>query len=127
MIREEDKKWIYLGVENDFYHYIKQEVSKKSFKNINTCCNYFEERMLLQLSEEIKLEYRHLSWKDIYIIIIFIYYAFILNEQYNDPFTFGILRDLTKNHREVKYIIFEISSSDKSYAKKIRKTLFCFL
>jgi len=127
MISEEDKKWIYLGVENDFYHYIKQEVSKESFKNINTCCNYFEERMLLQLSEEIKLEYRHLSWKDIYIIIIFIYYAFILNEQYNDPFTFNILRDLTKNHREVKYIIFEISGSNKLYAKKIRKTLFCLL
>ena len=127
MIREEDKKWIYLGVENDFYYYLKQQVSKESFKNINTCCTYSEEKLLLKLSEEIKLEYRHLSWKDIYIIIIFIYYAFILNEQYNDPFTFNILRDLTKNHREVKYIIFEISGSNKLYAKKIRKTLFCLL
>lgn len=125
MISEEDKKWIYLGVENDFYYYIKQVVSKDSFINLNTCCNYSEEKLLLKLSEEIKLEYRHLSWKDIYIIIIFIYYALILNEQYNDPFTFAIIKCLTKNYKEVKYIIFEISGSNKPYAKKIRKTLFC--
>jgi len=120
------KKWIYLEVENKFYYYLKKTVHSDLFKDLNTCCNYSEEEMLFELSEEIKLEYQNAQWKDIYIAIIFLYYALILNEQLCDPFTFSILKKMTKNHQKVYDIIIDIATSDKEYAKKIRRSIFHF-
>ena len=126
MIKIDDKKWIYLEVENKFYYYLKKTLDRDSFKDLNTCCSYSEEEMLFELSEEIKLEYPDSSWKDIYIVIIFVYYALLLNEQVCDPFTFAILPKMTKNHKKVHDIIIEVATSGKEYATKIRRTIFHF-
>lgn len=120
------KKWIYLEVENKFYYYLKKIVDSDSFKDLNTCCNDSEEKMLFKLSEEIKFEYPDVRWKDIYITIIFVYYALVLNEQVCDPLTFSILPKMTKNHKKVHNIIIDIATSDKEYAKKIRRAMFHF-
>jgi hypothetical protein len=123
---------------NYFYH-INEKTSLKVFggidkinnleeyKNINFCYNNEVINLLYEKSKIIKLIYPFISNKEIFIIMIYIYY--ILNLIENISFPFYTLKNLINPNNE-KYIIniinnvtmFDIIYKDINISSNIRQT-----
>jgi hypothetical protein len=114
----------YLLIKNLFYDYIKKNTPENIFKKINMCYETYQQEFIMELTEIIKIEKPHYTYKHLYIAVIFLYYSLVLSEQTEDFLYFSIIQNLTSNHVNVTKLIIEIVSSDEEYARTVRKAFF---
>ena len=110
----------YILIKNLFYDHIKKNTPKSMFKNLNICCETYQQDFIMELAEIVKTKKPHYTYKHIYIVVIFLYYSLVLIEQTEDFLYFSIIKDLTANHINVTKLIIEIVSSDQEYAQILR-------
>ena len=91
---------------------------------LNFCSTKEEQEFLMELSEIIKKQNPHFTYKHIYIAIIYIYYGLILNEQPEDYLDNNIIKYITSNYSNINKLIYEIVSSEQDYAVIIRRSFF---
>jgi len=123
------KKKIYDNI--FFYHKHKSYII---FDNLNICNDTDDElHFLNNIIQIIKENNNEMNNYKIYIATIYLYYGLVLLEQNNDYLFFNdIIGIIINNYRhrtiykDIKELIFEISSSDKEYCSKIRKLFFNF-
>lgn len=122
-----EKYTIFCNAQQLFYRYIKNNTPKRVFSNLNMCCTSCEIKFLIELTNII-IEHNPISFSlnDLYITIIYIYYALVLNEQPEDYLDLSAIDYFTNNHKNVNTLIIEITCSDKKYAKIIRRKMFGF-
>lgn len=95
--------------------------------NVNFCCDDNETRFLLQMSNDLKQMFPHISNKDICIAIIYEYYALNLSEQSeftlpNDIYQRSDIYGFSANNvANVNYLIMFITSNENRLASAIRR------
>ena len=110
-------------INNSFQNYIKRR-STHPLHFLNFCSTKEEQEFLMELSEIIKKQNPHFTYKHIYIAIIYIYYGLILNEQPEDYLDNNIIKYITSNYSNINKLIYEIVSSEQDYAVIIRRSFF---
>lgn len=116
-------------IKTKFQEAILRLISIQNIKllNINFCCDDNETRFLLQMSNDLKQMFPHISNKDICIAIIYEYYALNLSEQseftlpndiYQRPDIYGFSANNVAN---VNFLIMFITSDENRLASAIRR------
>jgi hypothetical protein len=107
---------------------------KESFKIYNQLNLYNEndDNEIIFLSNIINIVKENnskYSDEEIYITVIYLYYALVLNEPLQNYLLLSDIKYITnrKSYDKIIYLFFEISSSDKQYCSKIRKIFFNFI
>ena len=128
---EEDiKKNLFIKIEKIFYNYI-QFFAGKQLNKLNICCRDDERIFLTKLEPIIRQQYPTILCKYLYIVIIYLYYALILNEQsedyLNEHILFNICNSLNISkavYKDIIHLIYEVAGSDLKYAIETRQYLF---
>jgi hypothetical protein len=103
----------FLGVERLFKNEMRYypEWLKGTF---NICCDETERRDIIQTADIIKSipEFSILSFSDIYLVLIFVYYSLNLNEQSTDWLTIQFLSNNAEDEELCKELYLKITTGD---------------
>ena len=82
----DNKKDIFLEVKGKFTDELHSKVPHMFRQNLNFCCDEVDETSMINMGDIIKgiQEYSTLSFRDIYFVLIYIYYSLRFNEQTED-------------------------------------------
>jgi hypothetical protein len=102
-----------LNVEKLFTDYIHNNTYPKFSQHINFCCNEEDEQQIILIGNILKRLpiYSELSFSDIYIVLVYIFYGLRLTEEY-DAITLNCLKDKTFNKHIALKLYLDITSND---------------
>ena len=111
--------------------------SKKSYiiyNNLNLCNDTEDELIFLnKIINIVKQNNPIYSNSKIYLVVLYLYYGLVLEEQNENYLIISDIKNIVANHnnkkeiyKELVNLIFEIASSEKEYCSKIRKIFFNF-
>jgi hypothetical protein len=104
---------LFARVETFFSDLIYEHASDKEINNINICCEDNEKHFLMLMGEKIReMHGDEVTLKDIYITIIYTYYALNLSEQTTDVLKMSYLRNFADNFNNVKRLFALIATGD---------------
>lgn len=128
-----EKQTLFLQTEKLFRDEIANVVTNKKIeKNLNLCCDEKIENMITKdFAEKIKKtkEYNSLSYADLYLTLVYLYYSLVLGEQSEDHvFTMNFLKKNAYNKSLVVDLYYKIATGDLklkslNISKYIRRNL----
>jgi hypothetical protein len=106
-------KILFAQVETFFSNLIYKHASGKELDHMNICCEKGEKQFLMHMGSKLyQLHGNEITLKDIYITLIYTYYALNLGEQTTDVLNMGQLHKFADNHNNVKYLFALITTGD---------------
>ncbi len=103
---------LFAHVETFFSKLIYKKSADKELDHMNICCEEEEKRFLMRMGEKIHEIHGEITLKDIYITLIYTYYALNLSEQTSDVLKMNYLLNFADNFRHVKYLFTSITTGD---------------
>lgn len=111
-----NKSIIFLDVEKLFIRqfYKKNFLPYHEHLNFNICFDEHDESDIISISDIIKnyTDFTDLSLRDIYLVVIYIYYSLRMNEPTEDWLTFKFLEKNAIYFQSVKKLYFDITFGD---------------
>lgn len=111
-----NKSIIFLDVEKLFIRqfYKKYFLPYHEHLNFNICFDEHDESDIISISDIIKnyTDFTDLSLRDIYLVVIYIYYSLRMNEPTEDWLTFKFLEKNAIYFQSVKKLYFDITFGD---------------
>ena len=111
-----NKSIIFLDVEKLFIRqfYRKNCLPYHEHLNFNICFDEHDESDIISISDIIKnyTDFTDLSLRDIYLVVIYIYYSLRMNEPTEDWLTFKFLEKNAIYFQSVKKLYFDITFGD---------------
>lgn len=121
---------IFGQVEKEFIQHMHEKY-KKIDVNVSLCCNEGEEDAIIYIAKIIKeiQQYEKLSFRDIFLTLIFTYYSLSLNEQSKDWLDTGFLQGKASNKKLVYDLFYDITIgniivNDSNLSSYIRRSMF---
>jgi hypothetical protein len=127
-------KYIKRNIMNNINLYYDYEKSKIIYNNLNLFNDTDDELIFLdKIVNIVQNNNPNYCNTKIYLVVLFLYYGLVLNEQTNNYLFTNDIKNIIANtynkekiYKEMIDLIFEISSSNKEYCSEIRKIFFNF-
>ena len=129
-MNEYTKSIIFLDIEKLFVRqfYKKNYLPYQEKLYLNVCCDENDEADIIMISDIIKnyTKYKDLSIRDVYLVIIYIYYSLRMNEPTEDWLTFKFLEKNAIYFEGAKKLYFDITFGDIiiediNFSSKVRR------
>jgi hypothetical protein len=108
------KKDIFLKVEKQFTDELHSKVEAMLSKELSFCCDEVDEESMINMADIIKgiPKYSILSFRDIYFVLIYIYYSLRFNEQTEDWLDINFLQRNVLNKPLALDLYYNITTGD---------------